>query len=245
LALREATVHDGALRADYQGVLLGLAYAFGPALPLEASVVLPAYRIAIGSPDPDPGPDFGLGDLVLDARGALLSTERDHTEHRAQLQAGLELAASLPTARADTGLGMGHVMLMPGVFARVDDARAALLVQAGYGRALAAHGHAEHGGHVPDGEVHEAALASLVDPMSDSELEAALTLSVSMSARYALLGSLAAALPIATEGGHARAALGVGGMVTLAPIALSLRAELPLAGRAFTQRITLSATLAP
>jgi hypothetical protein len=234
LAVREATVDTDAVSADYQGVLLGLGYARAP---LEAAVVLPAYRLDAGA-----GAEVGLSDLLLDVRAALIGAYHDHADHHDHLQAGLELAATLPTGDEDIGLGMGHVMLMPGLFVRVHDAHAALLLQAGYGRALTERGHAAGNGR----DVHaHGALGSLVDPMSDSELEAGLTISVRASARYALLATLAAATPIATEGGRARASIGGGGSAALGPLSLALVLELPMAGDAFEQRVTLSATLAP
>ena len=238
LALREATVDAGPLQADYQGALLGLGYAFGTALPLEANVVLPAYRLDAGTEE-----QVGLGDLLLDVRGVLLSTQHERRDHRDQLQAGVELAATLPTARDATGLGMGHVMLMPGLFLRVHDERAALFVQAGYGRALSEAG---HGAHVAEqAHMHAAVQGSVVDPMNASELESALTLSVRLGAGYALLGSLAGAVPIASEGGRARAAASAGASAALGPLTLTLMMELPLGGDPFEQRATLSAALSP
>jgi hypothetical protein len=241
LSLREATVDAAGLEADYQGVMLGIAYAFDPAIPLEASAVLPAYRLDAGGPV-----QTGLGDVLVDLRATLLSSQHEHRDHRDQLQAGLEVAATLPTARSGTGLGMGHVMLMPGLFLRVHDAALALLWQAGYGRALASEGHSGHSaGHATAHAHAGAALGAVVDPMNASEVETALTLSVRVLSQLSVLGSLAAAVPVATEGGRVRAAVGGGVSTQLDPVTLALQVEVPLAGDPFEQRATLTASISP
>jgi hypothetical protein len=243
--LREATVRDGALSADYLGAALGVGFAVQP---VEASVSVPGYRL-------DDGNDVhtGLGDVLVDGRLALWSGVRSR-HHGDRLKLGVEFAAALPTGDHDVGLGMGHVMAIPGVFARVRDHRVAALVQVGYGRALASAGHAAahagdgaHAGHgVHAGVASESAgIGSIVDPMSDSEIEAALTFSVDTSEHFGLDATVAAAAPVATETGTARGVAGLGLHAAFGLATPALLIELPWLGAPFTHKVTATVTFVP
>jgi hypothetical protein len=229
LRLSEGTVDVPGRDATYQSAVLGVGYG---APRYELLALLPAHRL-----DDAQATHVGLGDAVLDARAALFRSTDRSGPVRESFALGVELAASLPTGSSAHRLGSGHVMLMPGVYARVRDEHASLLAQAGYARALQADDHDAVGhGHAP---------GSLVDPMNASELTSALSFALPFAQSFALLASLAAALPLATEGGAARAAGGLGASWELSPLELALKLELPLIGGAFEQRVTLGVTLSP
>jgi hypothetical protein len=95
----------------------------------------------------------GLGDLMLHGRAELLRA--------GPITAGAIAMVMAPTGDHSAGLGMGHVMLMPGGFIQWAPGRIAIAASAGYARGLGdGNIHAEHGG----------GSWPLVDPMTTSEL---------------------------------------------------------------------------
>jgi hypothetical protein len=151
-------------------------------------------------------------------------------------QMGPTLAVTLPTAPAATGLGMGHAMVMPGVWWSLPGLR----VRAGgtvvYGRALATAG---GGGHQ-----HGAGPGPLLDPMNSSELMASTGIDVRLWAAAGLRALVTAsyAHPL-VEHGAARGAGGIGLGATLGPLHLASTVQLPLVGDAFEVRVITSATI--
>jgi hypothetical protein len=105
----------------------------------------------------------GVGDLMLHGHAMLVSS--------GAVTAGAMLMVMTPTGDHEAGLGMGHVMLMPGAWAQWSPGRLSLGASAGYSRGIGDAGlHAEHAGGWP-----------LVDPMSFSELTLGATGTLSLA----------------------------------------------------------------
>ena len=129
-------------RGEYQGILATLAITHPW---FAAEVTVPGFRIAqTGSHA------YGPGDVLVSARGNLARSAND------VFIAGPELAATLPTGSMQDGLGMGHVMLMPGAFVRWQQAGYSIIAQLSYGAALSSGDHAHHMGlaRARDGSVY-------------------------------------------------------------------------------------------
>jgi hypothetical protein len=130
---------------DYQGLVATGRWSRGR---FGAAIGLTGYRI-----DKNGKTVMGLGDLMLHGHATLLRT--------GPITAGAVAMVMAPTGDHDAGLGMGHVMLMPGGWVQWAPGRLALGASAGYARGLGGGNiHAEHGG----------GAWPLVDPMNRSEL---------------------------------------------------------------------------
>ena len=128
---------------DYQGVVPKVTWTYGR---VAASANIGMYRLVENGLT-----RYGVSDVVVSGQATLVS--------RGRAMAGVALPVSLPTGDHQTGFGMGHVMVMPALWASAEVRRVQLSVSAGYGRALGgAHGHAEHGSW------------PLIDPMNQQEL---------------------------------------------------------------------------
>jgi len=166
--------------------------------------------------------DRGLGDLAVDVRGTIVRNQ--------ELAAGVELAATFPTGDAGRGLGMGHTMLMPGVWASFQRDSLSIVAQVAYGRAITAGGsHAHHG-----------SSGALVNPMNRSELEHALTVSYGFAEHLFAGGRLLGALPVVAVGGAAREVAAFGFGALFAPLQLDLELQMPLVGTPFETRTLLT-----
>lgn len=209
-----ATYRNPVYAGEYQGYGASASYAHRW---FYAELALAGYRIVRNGLA-----DRGLGDLSLDARSTLYRAEA--------YSFGVELAATAPTGDADRGLGMGHTMVMPGLWGGYQYERLQLFVQVAYGRAVG-----DAGAHA-----HHAATGPLVNPMNRSELEHALTLSYGFGEHLFVGGRLLGAVPIAALGGAAReiASLGIG--ATIAPLQLELELQMPLIGAPFETRSVIS-----
>jgi hypothetical protein len=118
--------------------------------------------------------------------------------HAGDVMAGAVFMLMAPTGKHNAGLGMGHVMLMPGGWVQWAPGRIALAASAGYARGLGdGNIHAEHGG----------GAWPLVDPMTPSEI------TLGASGMVALASSLRAGVradgAVPLGGGDARLAGGV------------------------------------
>lgn len=133
----------------------------------------------------------GPGDVMLAAMWTAIQTPRLH--------AGIALPIGLPTGDDEERLGMGHVMIMPGVFAAVKATPALTLsVGVAYNRALSSgHGH-DHG------------IGPYVNPMTSEELGFAGRLSLRVAPALQLVAETAIAAPFAD---HPVRALVGGGFV--------------------------------
>lgn len=187
---------------------------------VSADVALPVYRIVRNGLR-----DVGVGDLALAARVPVL-----HAGARAT-SAGLVLQGTLPTGASEKQLGMGHVMLMPGVYLALDTPALSLVAQLAYGRALGGVGdHAMHMGARP-----------LVNPMNRAELAHAFSAHVRVVEGLRALARLYGALPAWDDDGEAREIVALGAEVTAGPADVRLEVELPLVGTPFEQRLVLAA----
>jgi hypothetical protein len=209
-----ATYRTAIYAGEYQGYGAAASYTHRW---FHAEAALLGYRIVRNGLA-----DHGPGDLALGARGTLYQ-DKAHSF-------GLELLTTAPTGDADLGLGMGHAMLMPGLWGAYQHERVRLMVQVAYGRALGEAG--KHAEHSPTGP--------LVNPMNRSELEHALTLSYQFGEHLFAGGRLLGAVPVAAANGVARevAAFGIGASV--APVQVELELQLPLVGAPFDTRTMLS-----
>jgi hypothetical protein len=210
--------YDNAVYAgEYQGAFVAASYShpwfFG-----EAS--FGGYRIVRNGLR-----DYGVSDVALDARAAL-------ARFRDEIALGLELAATLPTGDPGKGLGMGHVMLMPGAFFEFHTAQIRLMLQLAYGRVASGDGH-EHG----------SSTGPLVNPMNRSEIEHVASLSYQFHSTLFAAARLFGAVPIAANGGEAREALGVVLGAGVSRYQLSAELQLPLVDQPFTLRTQLGAAV--
>lgn len=145
LGVLAGTYRNPLYEGDYRGAVLGARGSYGR---FGLAVSLPAYHLVRNGAAID-----GIGDLMLHAHAALVE--------RGAFAAGAMMMASAPTGDGVRGLGMGHVMLMPEVWATWIPSRFAFAVAAGYGHAIGgASAHAEHGG----------GMWPLVEPMNASEI---------------------------------------------------------------------------
>jgi hypothetical protein len=103
----------------------------------------------------------------------------------ARLHAGIALPVGLPTGDADARLGMGHVMIMPGVFAALK-VTPAITASAGlaYNRAL------------ESGDGHNHGIGPYVNPMTKEELGFAGRVAMRAAPQLSLVGEAAMAVPI-------------------------------------------------
>jgi hypothetical protein len=184
-----------------------------------AELAVPGYRIArIGSHA------YGPGDVALNVRGNVYRSDDQ------SITLGPELAATLPTGSADDGLGMGHVMLMPGGFVVWQQAAFTLITQLAYGRALGSastHNHA-------DGP------APIVNPMNRSELSHAVGFSASVHPNLRVTGRLLGAVTLFNHAGYAREIIAPGLQFISGAFDFAVEQQLPLVGDPFVSRTLLS-----
>jgi hypothetical protein len=216
-----ASYKDQKSMREYQGVVLGVGM---DQRWVSASVSLPGYRLTR-----DESSGFGLGDL---AAAVHVAAYRDTND---QLRAGAALAAMAPTGDADRGFGMGHVMLMPGIFLSLQTDAVQLFVEAAYGRALGSPA-SSHGTAHQHGASSQPMVVPVVNPMNRSELEHALLLEYRLTQVVALVGRLFGAVPVADVRGQVREVVGAGVRATFAPVSASLEVQVPIAGDPFRLR---------
>jgi hypothetical protein len=162
---------------DYQGLVATGRWSRGR---FAASLGVTGYRL-----DKNGKAVTGLGDLMLHGHATLL--------HAGRITAGAVAMVMAPTGDHDAGLGMGHVMLMPGGWIHWAPGRLALAASAGYARGLGGGNiHAEHGG----------GAWPLVDPMTPSELTLGASAMVSLAS--ALRAGIRADAAIPTGGEDVR-----------------------------------------
>ncbi len=169
----------------------------------------------------------GIGDLLFDVKVPLVYLDKN------TLALGIGMASTLPTGDASLDLGMGHVMLMPGLWLAWQSAQAFIHSQVAYGQALSSKDGAHHHGGGP---------GPIVNPMNASELEASLTGGLIISRHFRLCTGIYGAVPLATESGASRAVAFAGLEVTpIHWLDLSLEQHLPLVGDPFLAKIVLQA----
>jgi hypothetical protein len=187
-----------------------------------AELALPGYRIAqTGSHA------YGPGDIALNVRGNVFRSDDE------SITLGPELALTLPTGSADDGLGMGHVMLMPGAFVTWQQGAFTLITQLAYGRALAsASAHANHSsteGPTP-----------IVNPMNRSELTHSIGFSASVHPNLRVTSRLIGAVTLGAHNGFAREIVAPGLQFIVGAFDFALEQQLPIVGAPFTSRTLMS-----
>lgn len=203
---------------EYQG-LRALAAYMNEWVYVHAS--LPGYRLVRNG-----STDYGLGDVGADVRVTAYRTEDG------KLSLGGELAAMFPSGSAAKELGMGHVMLMPGAWARLEQDGLSLWVQLAYGRSIGASSQHHH-----HHDTH--AVGPIVNPMNTSELGHALGVAYAVHPAVRLTGRAMGAVPIAARDGQARQVLAPGLTLLFGPIDVSLELEWAVIGQPFTLRTQL------
>lgn len=220
-----ATYETPQYAGEYQG-LRALAAYMNEWVYVHAS--LPGYRLVRNG-----ATDYGLGDVGADVRVTAYRTEDG------KLSLGGELAAMLPTGRASRELGMGHVMLMPGAWVRLEQDKLSIWVQLAYGRSInasSAHHHHHHGdSHGEDAH----AVGPIVNPMNASELGHALGVAYAVHPAVRLTGRALGAVPVAARDGQPRQVLAPGLTLLFGPIDVSLELEWAVVGQPFTLRTQL------
>lgn len=156
----------------------------------------------------------GPGDVMVAAMWTAYQGERLH--------AGVALPVGLPTGDDEERLGMGHVMIMPGVFAALR-ATPEITISAGiaYNRAL------------ESGEGHNHGIGPYVNPMTKEELGGAARISVRTSAMLQLVGETAIAAPL---DGQARMIVGGGFALQRERMTISVLAQAGALYEPFTAR---------
>ena len=223
-----ATFSDDAASGSYQGLIPALSWSHPV---VTAELALPVYRIAQRGDEA-----IGLGDVVADARVAVLRTETG------SLAFGPELAFTLPSGDPDRDLGMGHVMLMPGLWLRLAWEELSILAQLSYGRALgSSDAHAEHQHHA--GAAGPVATPR-VNPMNGEELGHALGIRYAASPNVGLTARWLGGVPL-TDDGIERQLIGAGLEIQADPLDASVEVQVPVAGDPFDVRVaaTFGATL--
>ncbi|MET0387519.1 MAG: hypothetical protein ABW321_16230 [Polyangiales bacterium] len=205
-----------AVSGEYQGLFLTATLSHPW---FTAEVALPGYRMAETGRHA-----YGLGDVLVSARGNLYRSTDQHW------LAGPELAATLPSGRAEDGLGMGHVMLMPGGFVQWRHAGFAVITQLAYGRALGSMDHAAHG----DGPF------PIVNPMNRSELTHAIGVSATVHPNLHVTGRLLGAVTLFDHAGAAREIVAPGLQFIAGAFDAALEIQLPVVGNPFSSRTVAS-----
>lgn len=164
----------------------------------------------------------GLGDVGLHAQAAVIS--------RDVVDAGIMAGMSLPTGDSRHGLGMGHVMLMPAVYASVSVDRLRLGASVGYSRALGDSDH-DHGAW------------PLVSPMLFSEISWNAAGDVRVSERVTAGARASGGVPADGDGGTARAIAAARVGYRAGRVDTNVELQAGLVGDPFTVRGVVSSTL--
>lgn len=138
-----AASYDTLLYAgNYEGVVPGLHWSNER---FAAGTNIALYRL-----EKNGAASYGVGDLVAHGQVVLLTHEH--------LRAGVVAAVSAPLGDEQRGMGMGHPMLMPALFAAWSMDRTGASATAGYSRAIGGDTDHDHG------------MWPIVEPMNFSEL---------------------------------------------------------------------------
>lgn len=210
-----ATFRTERYEGHYQALAAGAELAVDR---FAAGVTAPYYRLLRNGLA-----EQGPGDLALELQVTAVGSGEEI------LRGGVDLGAMLPTGDAEAELGMGHVMLMPGIWAQAVFDQVVVSGQLSYAFALAGEAaHAHHEGPHP-----------LVDPMNASELEPSFFATFRATEVLELRGGGYAGLPIAVDGGEARAAALAGVGIRAARLFSRVEGHVPLAGDAFTAKLAV------
>lgn len=198
-------------RGSYQGVIVAGSVHRGR---FGARIAVPYWRLDVLDT-----PHTGLGDLVVQGHARLLGDDR--------ASAGAVLAVGLPTGKASYGLGMGHAMVMPALWATAARGRARALILLGGGKSLGG-GH-DHAG-FPDGPP--------VSPMAPLEADLTVRATYNAAPGLALDAIGAVAVPLGDDR-RTRAAAGLGARYRRGGWLLGASALAGVAGDPFTARLVV------
>ncbi len=208
------TRYEGHYQGLFAGALVGNQTVSG-----EAS--LPYYRILRNGLRSN-----GPGDLGLAARARFVELDGKRAA------GGLFLSLTVPTGDPERDLGMGHVMLMPGVWGHARFDRLSLSAELAYGSAIGAQG-GEHHAHHADGE------SPIVNPMGRSELEPLLAGSLELIAAFSLHGGAFGGFPLDAGEGTSRAVAFLGVEAARGAFGARLQGQMPFVGDPFTSKLAL------
>lgn len=215
-----ATYQNAQYTGEYQG-LRALAAFMSPWL--YGQVTLPVYRLVRNGLA-----EQGMGDAGTNLRVTALRMADG------RLTLGPELAATFPSGDAARDLGMGHVMVMPGLWLRLELAGLSVSAQLAYGHSVQALGAGASGHH------HHGGTGPLVNPMNASELEHALGVAYALHDALRVTGRVLGAVPVAVKAGQAREIVAVGVQAIAGPFDAAVEVELPVVGNPFLTRTLLS-----
>ncbi len=204
----------------YEGVFASLLVANET---ISGEVSLPLYRIVRNGLR-----DQGPGDLSLAGRARLLAVDDE------RVTAGFFAAVALPTGDPEKDLGMGHVMIMPGAWARARVEPVVLSAELAYGASIETSrgdAHQHHG----KGE------SPLVNPMNPSELEPLATATLELSAPFSVRGGAFGGIPFGEGATRTVAFLGVD--VARGAFGARVQGFLPLVGDPFTSKLALELSI--
>ena len=216
-----ATFSESGDRGSYQGLIPALTWSHPW---VTAELAVPAYRLERGGEEA-----IGLGDLTATGRVAVFRTDGG------DFAFGPELAVMFPTGDRDRDLGMGHVMLMPGAWLRLDVRDFSLLAQLGYGGALSSSDHAHHH---EEGDAHVAVASPRVNPMNASELEHALGIRYAVDPQLSFTARWVGAVPL-DDDGLPRQLIGPGITLEGDPLDAAFELLVPVAGEPFDFRLSI------
>lgn len=220
IRVESATFRTLSQEGTFQGVSLSLrASARSGALELR----VPAYRLVSSQRE-----ERGAGDLFLRIRAALIRALDDNVE------AGALFGATLPTAQAGSGLGMGHVMLFPGVYVGLNREHFSMGAELSLARAVPEGEHDEHAHH----GVHQR-VGSLVEPMTGSEIMGGVSAVTRVQNGYGIRAGVQAGVPFEED---ARAAAFFGPDFQFEHFGAGVEWHLPLAGEPFSSKIVVEAS---
>jgi len=219
-SLEHASYWNETYAGTYEGLWLSASYASrearGPRWDVAAE--LPFYHLVRNGQDQvGPGDPFLRGRLTFWRRSGSLRPEEG-------VALGAALGLSLPLGDADADLGMGHVMIHPGLWLRTTAELLRSEWTLSYGRVLGSGEHA-HG------------TGPLVSPMNESEATLGGALSLRIMRPLDLVASGMMALPVAAEGGEARGTVSLGMRLLLRAVDVSVGLALPALGDPFEQKL--------
>jgi hypothetical protein len=183
---------------------------------------LPAYRLLRNGL-----PVKGLGDATFLGQQVLLRPAPS-------VHLGWQAALSVPTGKSEQDLGMGHAMIMPGVFARGRWSRFNVHLGLEYARALTSNpgGHHAHRSNFP-----------IVQPMNSQELGAFALAGLSLLEHASVRVRLQTARPFDEPHGAARTIVGLGSAFEHDGFSSSLEWQSAIEGSPFTARLSGSVTI--
>ena len=179
---------------------------------------VPAYRLVRNGL-----PTEGMGDATLAMEQRVFSSADGHNA------LGARMALSIPTGAQSQDLGMGHSMVMPGVWARFQWQRLHGHLGLDFARAMGTTD-SQHGG-------HNMSYFPIVQPMNMSELSATGLLELEMLGKMAIRTRLVSARPVASGNGTPRSIAGLGVGFTGEALSTYLEWQTPIEGTPFQSRM--------